>query len=72
MKFETQERSQPTNGENRNLLKFAWLPVKVEQPYTGKKFILWLDKYHEQQIFTAGGNYGDNWAKWKTVSRWIG
>jgi hypothetical protein len=72
MKFEIQERINPTNGENRNLLKFAWLPVKVEQPYTGKKFILWLDKYHEQQQYSVSVNYADSWSEWRTVSRWIG
>lgn len=69
MKFEIQRKTKPKNGDNRNLLKFAWLPVKVEQPYTGKKFIIWLDKYHEQQIFKSGSGY---WGEWKTVSRWIG
>lgn len=60
MKFEIQEISQ-----KRNISKFAWLPVKVEQPYTGKKFIIWLDKYYESQIYLEASGY------WFTKKRWI-
>lgn len=71
MKFEIQEKSRPQNGDERGILKFAWLPVKVEQPYTGRQFILWLDKYHEKQRYSVGGSYGDHWSEWVTVQRWI-
>jgi len=62
MKFEVQKKRQPQNGDERGVLKFAWLPVKVEQPYTGKNFILWLDKYYEKQKYTAGASCSDYWS----------
>lgn len=64
MKFEIKYNKHPENGDVRNILKFAWLPTKVDQSHLNKRFIIWLEKYHARQICCEG--------MWFTISTWIG
>jgi hypothetical protein len=72
MKFEIKQTAPPKNGDIRDVLKFAWLPVVVSHPYSGRMFRIWLEKYHEQQIYSEGSCLEDSWSEWQVKSRWIG
>lgn len=69
MKRELQ--SPPKIGERRNVLKFAWLPTEVKQPHTKKIFLIWLEKYHETQIYRLVDNGVVKFTDWDSHEKWI-
>jgi len=69
MRFEIKNEPYPENGQMKTILQFAWLPTEVEQPITKRKYIIWLDKYHESQIYLEGPN---GLGYWFTQKRWVG
>lgn len=57
-----------SKDNTRTLTKFAWLPTEVRDRFTNHRYIVWLDKYHQRQLWVEFGPY---LGEWKTIDQWI-
>jgi hypothetical protein len=71
MRFEIEKTPLYNDGDTRDILRFAWFPKVVEQPYSKKEFVIWLDKYYETQRYRKHGNVRYSSNTWCVVRNWI-
>lgn len=67
MRWKAKEIKTPSEGDNRIVTRFAFLPVRLDGD-----IIVWLERYHERQIYretklSATGRL--IFARWKTVGK---
>lgn len=66
----------PKNEDKVDTEKFAYLPTRVTCQRTGKKWVVWLEKYVESKVYyDIGGGDGfwdkSNWINWRPwEERW--
>jgi hypothetical protein len=68
MKWLDENYTPPHAGNTITKLKFAFLPVDNVKGSDGKRYVVWLDKYHQSYIYKSS----INGLSLVELDRWIG
>lgn len=69
MKWKLQE--EPSVGDIRFVTAFAWLPTKVTSKLDNKSYVIWLQLYIAEQVYTFDRGLFSNDFMWLTTNRTI-
>lgn len=73
MKWEIKELKSPKEGEERTIIKFAFLPITCEDSSNNKKYIVWLENYLQLERWSIPRRISDfnSGSRWKPIKAYI-